>query len=239
MKRAALVIFVKTPGFSSIKTRLAVAIDISFAEAFYLRSLQATKDVVLETVRRNPEIIPYWAVAEENGLNHPLWYDFNRISQGGGGLGERLSHAYDKLQKCHDFVIFIGADSPLITPKHLEQAYELLVHSSIRSQNIFVLGPAQDGGFYLFGSGVKIPSGMWTSIQYSQSDTIIQLKEHLRPLGLIQELNELSDVDTLDDLFSLLDTPVCQKNMLEAQKTLLGWIQKYKKQLHSQGVNSQ
>ena len=46
MKHGAAAIFVKTPGISPIKTRLAVGIGQANAESFYKMSCQATGEVL-------------------------------------------------------------------------------------------------------------------------------------------------------------------------------------------------
>ena len=111
----AIAIFVKTPGLSPIKTRLASSIGVSAAERFHLLSAKAIESVVLDAFRAEPACIPYWAVAEKEAVHTPYWKSFQTIWQGEGSLGERLACVYDELIQQHSFVIFIGADSPHIT----------------------------------------------------------------------------------------------------------------------------
>ena len=226
---AALAIFVKTPGLSPIKTRLAAHTNSNFAQEFYLHALDITHQVASAACKARPAIMPYWAVAEQDGTEHFLWRDFPRLIQGDGTLGERLSFVYNELKKYHDVVILIGADCPLLAASHIIRAFDLLTPRP--NQDLFVMGPAQDGGFYLF-SGVKdIPKIDWTSVQYSQCDTKNQLSKRLSSFGRVIELEPLSDVDTLDDLISLPHTNVAKKNLLDAQVALLEWISKIEKDL--------
>lgn len=117
----AMAVFVKTPGLSPVKTRLAGTIGREAAEEFHRLSAAAVEAVVgfaAAEIGANP----FWAVAEENGRSHPLWSRFERVWQGPGELGERLARIYDALIERHGYVIFVGADSPQITPALLRSA---------------------------------------------------------------------------------------------------------------------
>ena len=104
-KTGAVAIFVKTPGLSPIKTRLAASIGQSAAEWFHLMSAKAVESVVLRASHADGALSPYWAVAEKQALDTPHWKSFQTIWQGEGSLGERLSHIYDELIERHPFFI--------------------------------------------------------------------------------------------------------------------------------------
>lgn len=225
MRSAAIAIFTKTPGISPVKTRLANCTSRRFAQTFYLRSLQATRAVVSLAVNERQALTPYWAVAERAALGHRLWRDFAQVWQGEGGLGEKLARVYEKLRQRHNVVILIGADSPLLTCTHLLDSHtRLTTHTN---GNVFVLGRARDGGFYLFGGSTKISKEIWTGVPYSDHNTANELRKSLRRLGTVQELEELLDIDTLDDLLALPNTPA-QANLLRPQRELLRWIREIK-----------
>ena len=78
----AVAIFVKTPGLSPLKTRLAASIGQEKAHEFYNLSLNAIRET-LTTL----DISPYWAIAEKEALNDPMWQDYNRLHTGDGNLG--------------------------------------------------------------------------------------------------------------------------------------------------------
>lgn len=78
-----------------------------------------------------------------------------------------MGRIYTRLQRQYDSVLLIGADVPQVNAGLLTSASDLL-----RSGNHpFVLGPAHDGGFWLFGGRDPLPMEMWTSVTYSRSDT--------------------------------------------------------------------
>ncbi len=216
----AIAIWVKTPGYSPVKTRLAAAIGTEAAEEFYWLSAQAVGAVVRQAAGAAPELLtPYWAVAEEAALSHPDWRDFPTVYQGEGDLGARLSHVYDTLLQRHPWVIFIGADAPQITRHVLAAAAQVLSETGD-----FVLGPAEDGGYYLFGGSTALPRSLWVAVPYSAADTLEVFAGLLRPLGSIQYLAEMFDVDTADDLTQLRNELVVAPPLLIEQQNLLAWL---------------
>jgi glycosyltransferase A (GT-A) superfamily protein (DUF2064 family) len=167
-----------------------------------------------------PELLtPYWAVAEEAALSHLDWRDFPTVYQGEGDLGARLSHMYDTLLRRHPWVIFIGADAPQITPELLTEAARVL--SEIGD---FVLGPAEDGGYYLFGGATALPYTLWIAVPYSAADTLEIFAELLQAFGPIQYVPELCDVDTVDDLVRLSYEMARRANLLDEQQKLFTWL---------------
>ena len=218
--RGAIAIFVKTPGLSPIKTRLANALGNEATLEFYQHSLTATRALV----RRSPWT-PYWAVAENEALKSPLWSNFEIISQGDGTLGQRLHRVYSELLQRNDFVLLMGADSPQLEQRILTAADTAL------KKNDFVLGRATDGGFYLFGGRKKIPEQAWTSVQYSTRETADQLRHHLSLLGTVAELETLCDVDTIEDLRRLSQLPKgVVASLLTEQKQVIAWAKRQLKQ---------
>ena len=223
MNRGAVAIFVKTPGLSPIKTRLGRVIGTRAAEKFYALSVEATQDVSAEAMRRasliSLDLTAYWAIAEPAGASHPMWHQFEIVFQGHGELGERLSHVYGELLRKHDFVLLIGADSPQMPWQHLIEA-ALYLRDGI---NRFVIGPALDGGFYLFGGNAPLSEELWTRVPYSQSNTSVELMRDIRALGDISELLPLADIDTIDDLRSLAGEGRDNTGLLPAQRMVIEW----------------
>ncbi|MGE0633452.1 MAG: TIGR04282 family arsenosugar biosynthesis glycosyltransferase [Pseudobdellovibrionaceae bacterium] len=213
----AISVFVKTPGLSPIKTRLAEAIGQETAESFHLFASQCVESVIGEVLKVKSNISPYWAIAEKSGLSFPAWSRFEHIYQGEGDLGERLSFIYDELLKKHSFVIFLGADSPQILPDILIQAVESLNSSD------FVIGPAEDGGFYLFAGKRPISKQMWLNVPYSSDKTFEILFDNLHQYGRVHELSTLLDIDTFSDLKKFSTQDHREDDFTIKQKALLDW----------------
>lgn len=221
----AIAIFVKTPGFSPIKTRLASSIGVSAAERFHLLSAKAIESVVLAAFRADSACIPYWAVAEKEAVHSPYWKSFQTLWQGEGTLGERLARVYDELLQRHSYVIFIGADSPHITSHLL--GVSALTLSEAKDAATFVIGRAEDGGFYLFGGAVPVSYQTWLGVPYSTSTTASELIKKVSAIGTIKELPPLLDVDTADDMAQLLQMRDMGFDLTPEQQSLLRWVEEY------------
>ena len=197
-----IAIFVKTPGLSPVKTRLAFKIGQEKAEAFHLSSSRSVSAIV-QAVSKLNDVQSYYAVAEEEAITHDYWQNFPCVWQKEGGLGERMAHVYQELLSKHDFVILVGADIPQMTVRELQKALTWL---SQKDQTRLVFAPSEDGGFWLVGGNCKIPHSIWNSVKYSQADTGKQFFNKIKKLGRVKTLATLRDVDELDDLILLRKT---------------------------------
>jgi len=213
----ALAIFVKTPGLSRIKTRLAAGVGDSHALEFHRRSAAAVGAVARAAM---PTIAPYWAVAECEGLQDPHWQALPTLWQGDGPLGARLDKVYSELLQKHGSVLLVGADAPQITASLLLRAAQ-----TVRTQGTpYAIGPARDGGFWLFGGSIPVPSQIWQSVPYSQSDTATRLIGALEPHGAIGWLPTLTDIDRAEDLPELLAALSGLDVSVPEQASLKGWL---------------
>lgn len=218
-KTAALAIFVKTPGHSPIKTRLGAAIGEEGALAFHRIAARAVMEIAHAARDSAGDPQPYWAVAEGEALDNPIWRDAPVLWQGEGGLGERLHRVYAELLARHDRVLLLGADAPQLTPDLVRAA--LLAASAPRTP--FALGPAFDGGFWLFGGRAPVAREIWCNIVYSRPDTCTRLRAALAPSG-VAELPMLSDVDCAPDLALLAKALDRLPHPLPAQRELRTWL---------------
>ena len=213
MTDLAVAIFVKTPGFSPVKTRLAAGLGGAGAVAFHRLAARAIGAVVAEC-----GAVGYWAVAEPDALDAADWQDKPRVWQGGGGLGARMGRVYDRLLRRHGRVLLVGADSPQTTPALLQAAAAALLRQP------YVVGPASDGGFWLFGGCQPVPDAVWESVQYSSADTCRQFLSALRPLGPVAMVAEQVDADRPEDLPGLLAALQALPAAAPEQRALAGWL---------------
>ncbi len=205
----ALAIFVKTPGLSPLKTRLAKGIGEEKALEFYHLSLKS----IIKTVTSS-NVTAYWAVAEKEALSNTLWQDFKTLHTGEGDLGQRQHHIYQTLLKEHEHVLLIGADAPQLSSDIINQAMIML------EKNDFILGPAVDGGYYLFGGKKPVEPGIWQKVPWSHAQTRKTL-DALLPSPSIH-LEPLTDVDIKENLHAVIDE--MPNNMNKEQVALTTWI---------------
>lgn len=218
--KGALVIFVKTPGCSPIKTRLAHSIGKTLAEEFYIGCLAATAAYVKAVQMKLPGLAVYWAVAEKEGLESPFWSDFPVIYQGEGNLGIRLSNVYREMLDRHEFACFIGADSPHV---QTDQVVLGVLESARALKERFVIGETHDGGFYFFGGSIPVSESLWTSVEYSSPKTTNELRTRLISLGGIATIAKDFDIDTLDDLWRYRERHFDSEEFLPEQANIIRW----------------
>jgi len=139
----------------------------------------------------------YYSISENDGVGNELWAAFHNLYQGEGTLGTKISKTYSELLLEHDAVILLGGDLPHLDVRQLERAIYLI------REGIDVIGPAEDGGFYLFGSSKKISKALWESITYSSDKTYAEILQKFSPLCDFEILEESFDVDEYEDLLKL------------------------------------
>lgn len=213
----ALAIFTKTPGLSPLKTRLANAIGQEAALQFHHLAATATAEVAATV---EPSLTPYWALAEDDALARETWHTFPCIVQGPGGLGERMHRVYGELHDRHGTVLLIGTDIPQVTPAMLVEAVTLLASPGVDC----VLGPALDGGFWLFGGKRAVAAQIWREVRYSVPETGNVFYRLLSEYLQVEQLRALADVDTAEDL-PLLEAELTRlASPTPGQCRLLDWL---------------
>jgi rSAM/selenodomain-associated transferase 2 len=135
--------------------------------------------------------------------------------QGEGDLGARLERILGRALSNSSFAIAIGADSPGLPAALLEQARSALQEADA------VMGPCEDGGFYLLGLR-KCPGGLLAGIRWSQADTFAQAFAKLRTAGLdVRLLDPWFDVDRPEDLTKLTAMMIAGKLCAPRTKEIL------------------
>lgn len=217
-RSGGLAILVKTPGHSPVKTRLAAACGRLYAENWYRRAVSAVA-AVARAAQAQYGIQVYWAVAEPDASD--LWPGLPVLAQGGGDLGERMARVHAQLVARHGFGILLGADTPQLSVDLLGETVAWLDHPTPR----LLIGPAGDGGFWLFGGNVAPPLSAWRAVTYSAADTACKLRNAMRDLGDWATLATLTDVDHADDLDAVRDALQALHDPLPEQRALAAWMQ--------------
>jgi hypothetical protein len=114
--------------------------------------------------------------------------------QGGGDLGKRLERILRQALREGDFAIALAAHHPGLPARLLENA-----RAQLRSADA-VLGPSEDGGFYLLGLK-RCPARLLAGLPWNQPETFAYLLVRLREHGLVTQV--LESWDALDDTGSL------------------------------------
>lgn len=197
MSGLALALFVKTPGVSPVKTRLAADIGKRKALQLYRACIAVAEE--LGDVAQGLGITVYWAIAE-GVANAPYWPQRTVIGQGEGDLGQRMAHVLNLLRRRHSAVMLLGADAPQVSQADLQQAQKILSSASAQ-----LIGPASDGGFWTYGSTLQADATAWSGVGYSAPDTRAQFVATLPPGVALTTLRTLTDIDDLATLRQCLD----------------------------------
>lgn len=215
--RVGLAIFVKTPGHSALKTRLAAGLGREAAETFHRRAAAAVAAVARAAQQRLPGLAPAWAVAEDAALDDPAWAALPRLAQGAGDLGARMQRVTGVLRDVCGAALLLGADAPQL------RVDDLLAAVLALDRHAHVIGPSSDGGFWLFGTRVAVPAAAWTATPWSQANTAARFAAALGAVP-IAHLRTLRDADTVADLAPLLAALDALPEPLPEQARLAGWL---------------
>jgi rSAM/selenodomain-associated transferase 1 len=150
---------------------------------------------------------PVGADSEYTGI---LPADFSLMPQRGDQFGERLYFAVEDLFTCgFESVCLIDSDSPTVPAEDFAEAVELVSTSEDR----VVLGPSDDGGYYLIG--VKKPHGeLFEQIDWSTERVLNQTIERAAEIGL--EIKLLPTGYDVDDGASL--HRLCNELLLDTRQ---------------------
>ncbi len=211
---SAIAIFVKTPGLSPVKTRLADGIGEARAIELYRQCAAA----VLAAARSASVGPVYWALAESTPEATRHWPEQAAIiAQGNGNLGQRMARVMNALVDRHGSGLLLGADAPQLETEQLQRADRWLGHKTRRN----VIGPARDGGFWTFGSNHTVPMQRWTRVAYSRPDTLEQFVQSIGSETEWLKLPTLTDLDTAADLAAVVRELEQLRHPLPTQQALL------------------
>ncbi|MEO1661498.1 MAG: TIGR04282 family arsenosugar biosynthesis glycosyltransferase [Pseudomonadota bacterium] len=192
MKRPQILIYAKPPRIGLSKTRLAKGFGSSvkarrIAMALQAKTLRAALNGPWQTVLYTA---PDTALTTSLGGIWPA--HLARRSQGPGGLGARLTKGFDEAPAGP--VLFIGSDAPDISTALLRQAVRAL------SRHDAVFGPAQDGGFWLFGinKSDRTPSP-FEDVRWSGPHAMEDVWANLPERAKVAVLPQLIDIDDAQD----------------------------------------
>ena len=184
-----LLIFTRNPELGKVKTRLAKTIGDEAALDVYKYLLNHTKQV---TQNLSCSKAVYYSVkVRENDIWNATLYQ--KHLQNGNDLGIRMHNAFQQaFSTGYEKVVIIGSDLPDLTSEHINEAFEKL------NSNDVVMGPAEDGGYYLLGM-----KKLYASVfQHKDWGTSTVRKDTLNDLQneSVFLLETLNDVDVFDDI---------------------------------------
>jgi rSAM/selenodomain-associated transferase 1 len=186
----------KVPGMTVVKSRLHEALGEARATELYRCFLLDRLDAVT-TLRDISGVVAFTPLEAEILMRALAPPSLRLVPQRGADLGERLSNILTELlDRGHAGAIAMDSDSPTLPMAYLAEAATVLSGATCD----VVLGPCEDGGYYLVGLRCPQPA-LFEGIPWS-TDAVFAMtigKAHVRGLS-VHVLPQWFDVDTEADL---------------------------------------
>ncbi|MDB0026826.1 TIGR04282 family arsenosugar biosynthesis glycosyltransferase, partial [Polaribacter sp.] len=142
MSKNLLIIFTRNPELGKVKTRLAKTIGAEKALAIYKFLLAHTKKVT-ENIACDKAVYYSVKVREDDLWNGEI---YQKKQQLGEDLGIRMQNAFqDAFANGYEKVLIVGSDLIDLSEEIIEKGFLQLASNDV------VIGPAEDGGYYLLG----------------------------------------------------------------------------------------
>jgi rSAM/selenodomain-associated transferase 1 len=195
----AVAVMTKAPRAGSVKTRLTPPLTPEEAATLNTCFLRDITAAVANVARAGfvRGIAVYTPVGGEEEYDGILPEEFKLVPQRGEALGERIALAFEDLFSLgFESVCLIGSDSPTLPARVFSQAAQIL---SVPGDQL-VLGPTDDGGYYLIGLN-KPQGSLFEGIQWSTERVLEQTIEKAKAINL--EAHLLTTWHDVDDWSSL------------------------------------
>ena len=198
MDRTSVNIFARSPIPGTVKTRMSPPLSppqcLRLHEALLNHTLAQMRPIIAPGVDAS-----LWLTGTlKEALDHANRLEargFGVDVQRGDHLGDRLSQALaTRVRQGYSKVIFIGTDCPKLGSKTVRDAIR-----SLNRQEV-VIGPAQDGGYYLIGFAASVPE-ILQGIPWGTPAVYGTTLDLLRRRGVRwKSLERQADLDTYSDL---------------------------------------
>ena len=189
----------RVPGCEPVKTRLHASLGRDAATLFYRCLLLDT----LGVAARVPGVVPvaaYSPAGAGRAMAGLAPAGMRCVAQRGGDLGARMANLVaDLLVAGYPAAVIVGSDLPTVPVAHLAEAARCLAEGAAD----LVLGPAEDGGYYLIGLRRPAPA-LFSDVAWGTAAVFEVTLARARALGLrVHLLPPWHDVDTAEDLARL------------------------------------
>lgn len=195
----AIIIFAKAPVPGAVKTRMCPPLTPDEAASLH-------GSLVMDAVERTRPLRGFDVfLACTPGMDHPFFqtlaarHRLHLCDQVGEDLGQRMDHALTAvLTRGYAHALLAGTDIPNLSAGHYQRAKTLLQTTDV------VLGPTEDGGYYLVGATRPVPA-LFAGIPWSTGRVLAESRARAEQAGLVVGLLDPErDLDTFDDVQAFL-----------------------------------
>jgi uncharacterized protein len=198
-RRVAMAIMAKVPAPGKVKTRLCPPLTPVQAAGLARCFLQDKVEQVSGVESAAP-LLAFTPADRADEMARLLPCPMRLVAQSGRDLGARLDRLLtDLLAEGHPGAIAVGTDSPSLPTAYLRQACAHLLDGGAD----VVLGPCEDGGYYLIGLRAPAPA-LFEAMPWSTAAVLEETLARVRRLDLrLALLPPWFDVDRGEDLARL------------------------------------
>ena len=196
MQTSLLMVFVRNPQLGAVKTRLAATVGDELALEIYMELMRYTAEVT-QKVLVDKKVL-YSKKIEENDVWGKM--NFSKELQTKGNLGHRMENAFTTaFEQGYKKVLIVGSDLYKLKASHIEKALQQLDEKEV------VIGPAQDGGYYLLGLKKNILE-LFCNKSWGTSNLLKETLNDLKTksIALMEPLNDIDDFEDLKKETELL-----------------------------------
>lgn len=214
LRTESLILFARTPIPGHVKTRLIPVLGAHGAAKLYRAFLADAAKLAVEIRKIRPSIglTTEWSMPDNFSALHllPSWIPgpFLHRSQFGHDLGARMAVALGRRIAHGGRAVLVGTDIPGLPSKIVLEAFDALARldensHGPRATRSAVLGPAQDGGYYLIGLN-HLEGGLFSGLRWGGKQVFeAQFRSLSEKNYRIQILPKWGDIDTPEDLNAL------------------------------------
>lgn len=193
----AVLVFAKPPRPGYVKTRLRGLLTAQEAAEVHLACVKDTVALVASVGGYRKWLLVAGRVAAAHRLAQQatLSTRWQLGMQTGRDLGARLEHAFRvHFEAGAKKVVVVGTDTPWMGPQRIVRALQLLDAADV------VIGPTEDGGYYLIGARRLVP-GMFRGIRWGTESVFAETLAALRKANASYRLLPRDfDLDRPEDL---------------------------------------
>jgi rSAM/selenodomain-associated transferase 1 len=190
-----LVIMAKAPKPGLVKTRLATKLPVSAVTALYRCFLQDT--ITLAKSLAGLKVAVMCPEGDQEELGRFIGADLEVVAQEGKGLAAGLTSVFKLFTAGGQRVVAFNSDSPHLSSSVLEHAFEVLASHDV------VIGPTEDGGYYLVGAKAA-HSNLFGNDGLGTSSALQRLLANTTAQELSTGFtNAFYDIDVAEDLLLL------------------------------------
>ena len=210
----ALIVFSREPSLGKVKTRLSEVLGQKKTLEIYKCFVQDVLNVVMEV-----EDVDKYIFYTHDEVNVPFLMSFQDkfflVQQEGEDLGIRMQNAFKRMyERSYEKVIVIGTDCLTITQEDLKEAFVRLNDCDC------VLGPSEDGGYYLIGLNEPMDF-IFKAIRWGTESVFFDTRKIIeKKKKSVSILDRKIDIDRIDDLEKIKSLVLFRNNARNTFKFL-------------------